>query len=118
MSDRQLARAATSGRSLTFHLNDKSHLTGYLVGSDDFHWLVAHDSWSNDYFEGRLTLVHKGSATMISIAPTPTLADEGDSYQEFVNRIGGGFWAYCNKTYLGQTGPTTPTPAPELEPVP
>lgn len=102
MSDRQLARAATSGRRLTFRLPADEAVEGYLVGSDDFHWLVA---FLGDTYLPEITLIHKGSASRIDISPAPTLDDENPSYREFVTRIGRGFWLFCDKTYLGKTDP-------------
>ena len=87
---------------MTFRLPDNEGIEGYLVGSDDFHWLVAH---LGDTYLPQITLVHKGSASSITISPAPTLDDETTSYQEFVTRIGRGFWLFCDKTYLGKTDP-------------
>lgn len=104
MSDRQLARAATSGRSLTISFHTGDPLYGYLVGSDDFHWLVAH---IDDHRDHQVTLVHKGSAPRIAISPLPTLDDEDVTFRSFVSQIGQGFWNFCNSTYLGKSAEAT-----------
>lgn len=103
MSDRQLARAATSGRRLTVHFHNDEPLYGYLVGSDDFHWLVAHRNVSYDH---QVTLVHKGSTPRIDIAPHPTLDNEDPEYAAFVRQIGAGFWSFCTDNFL-PTAPAT-----------
>lgn len=113
MSDRQLARAATSGRSLTVHFLNDEPLTGYLVGSDDFHWLVAHIP--HEHAKPQVTLVHKGSAPRIDISPHPTLENEAPDYQAFAYQIGAGFWSYCDENYLGKT-PSASTSQPRQEP--
>jgi hypothetical protein len=106
MSDRQLARAATSGRRLTVLLHTGDSIRGYLVGSDDFHWLVAH---LDPTCGPQVTLVHKGSAPRIDISPSPTLSGEDQDYQAFVKQIGAGFWSFCTETFL----PTNPAAALE-----
>lgn len=111
MSDRQLARAATSGRHLIFHFLHGEPLTGYLVGSDDFHWLVAHHEGS----QYQVTLVHKASSPRITISPSPTLANQDADYQAFVRQIGAGFWSFCDQTYFGKTPPKS-TSKPRQEP--
>lgn len=111
MSDRQLARAATSGRRLTFHFLGGEPLYGYLVGSDDFHWLVAHTE--NNQFQ--VTLVHKASSPRIAISPHSTLANEDPDYQGFVKQIGEGFWRFCDETYFGKT-PSKSASKPRQEP--
>lgn len=101
MSDRQLARAATSGRRLTITFHTGEPITGYLVGSDDFHWLIAHIAYAGA--DPQVTLVHKGSAPRIDICPYPTLDNENAEYQAFVVQIGAGFWSFCDEQYLGKT---------------
>lgn len=110
MSDRQLARAATSGRRLTITLQTGDSLMGYLVGSDDFHWLIAH--MRHEHAEPQVTLIHKGSTPRIDISPSPTLHNEDEDYQAFVQQIGAGFWAFCTDTFL----PPNPANSKILEP--
>lgn len=95
MSDRQIARAATSGRSLTFGFIGAESLTGYVVGMDDFHWLVAHHTETS---KPTISLVHKGSAALITISPESDLLDSG--IKPFVERIGRGFFDFCTTTFL------------------
>lgn len=80
---------------------------GYLVGSDDFHWLVAVND--PDSLEYLLELVHKASAPRIRIAPQPDLHTETKTFQNFVSQIGQGFWNFCNKNYLGKHVPAEET---------
>lgn len=101
-----MARAATSGRSLAFFsVGTVMPLEGYLVGSDDFHWLVVH-SEEDGY---PVSLVHKGSTTRITISPKPTLYAEPTEYQDRVRQIGTGFWEYCDKTYNPKPATTKST---------
>jgi hypothetical protein len=69
MSSRQLARTVVDGKLLTFRFSSGEDLVGYLAGMDDFHWLVLTS-------EGCMVLVHKGSASRISVAAESTYDDE------------------------------------------
>jgi hypothetical protein len=102
MSDRQLARAAVDGKKITFKIIASEYsyeVMGYVVGMDDYHWLVA-----VPVAEGaRLTLVHKGSADVINIPRDPHLNDEKPHVQEDVRAVGTDFWSFCRRNYLGQS---------------
>jgi len=71
MSTKQLARTVIDGRLLHFRFASgvPSNLKGYLCGMDDFHWMIVTS-------KGQQHLVHKGSASIITIADEPSYADE------------------------------------------
>lgn len=97
MSSKQIARAAVKGQRIRFVFNaniDPIH--GYVVGQDDFHWLVAH----LDNNTHKITLIHKGSAALLTISPEPTLRNEDADTQAFVEKAGRGFWLWCDKNYF------------------
>lgn len=98
MSDRQVGRAAVEQRKLRFH-GTSAHLTrdGYLVGMDDFHWLIA----VPDMASGYLTLVHK-TCPLVDFLPV-FLDDEEKDVQVWVEQVGKGFWEHCKTAYLGRT---------------
>lgn len=86
MSAKQISRAAIDQRKLAFNLvAQPARVTGYVVGMDDYHWLVSTGS------DG-LSLVHKGSAVTVEFLPA-FLADEDQPYQTYTKQIGEPFWA-------------------------
>lgn len=98
MSTKQMARAAADERLVIVWFSDTETLRGFLVGMDDFHWLLAH-------VEGRsvcTTLVHKtapriqiGRKTLDDLGYEAHLVDE-------IRSIGQSFFNYCRTTILGQ----------------
>ena len=97
MSTKQMARAAVEERLVTIWFSDTRTLSGYLVGMDDYHWLIAHEQ------DRRIatSLVHK-SVDHIQISPTRTLSSVSDPQnQAAIRRIGSPFFEYCRKTFLG-----------------
>ena len=78
MSTKQLAQSVAHGRMVTFHTPVRE-VTGYLFGMDDYHWAVI-------TAEGRKTLVHKGSASLIDFADESTYdtEDEHDRLERLV----------------------------------
>lgn len=109
-SDKQLGRAAAEGKTARFYTDgvDKPPVLGYLVGMDDYHWTVATLS-SAEMPEDRVplvTLVHR-SCPLISISPEPTLAVEPEAYREWLTGVGGKFWEFCSKKYLGKPVPSS-----------
>jgi hypothetical protein len=98
MSAKQMARAATAGRRITFcFLAAKQEVEGYLVGMDDYHWFVAtpigHDV--------ETMLIHKGSADLIKIDRVSSLEDEPSFLKDAVRKIGGSFFKHCTEKYFG-----------------
>lgn len=86
MSAKQISRASTDKRKLAFILSGQvPRVAGYVVGMDDYHWLVA----TGD--EG-LSLVHKGSAATVEFLPA-FLDTEDQPYQDYTKKIGEPFWA-------------------------
>ena len=95
-----MAYAATAGRKVTFwFLASDIHLEGYLVGMDDYHWLIA--ASKGDDVE--TTLVHKSSADLVTISKESSLDSEPDTVKVAVEEIGRGFFAFCDRTYFGKT---------------
>lgn len=114
MSDRQMARAAVDGRLVIFiqelsRSNDPTDrsLRGFLVGADDYHWLVVPEELLNlTHGDVPVILVHK-SCPFVMISGDTRLSDWPESVQEKVASIGQGFWVHCKQAYLGYTA-TTP----------
>lgn len=104
MSDRQLGRAAVEHRRLIFHPADHESIPGYLVGMDDFHWLVA--TPASDVDKHHLTvLIHK-SCPLVAFSHV-FLDEESEDVQLWVKQVGKGFWEHCKTTYLGHRTATT-----------
>lgn len=99
MSDRQMAYAATHGRKVTCTPLIGEAVTGYLVGSDDFHWLVAVPSHQDTV---STVLVHK-SAPLVRLSHEATLSDEPENVRTTIEQQGTPFWEYCHKTYFGKS---------------
>lgn len=106
LSDKQIAHAAMRGRKVTFQYfsTQPAHeLTGYIVGMDDYHWMVAsvvspvsHDDLIVN------TLVHKSRVDMIRLHPDSTIDKETPEVQEAIRQVGQAFWHYCEKNYAGR----------------
>ena len=115
VSSKQIAKAALHGRKVTmkFLRSQPAHeVNGYVVGMDDFHWLVA--SVIPAYLRVgdetvSLSLIHKSSADVIGLASDSTLNLEDTDTQKALTRLGGAFWSWCEENYSGRNGalPTT-----------
>lgn len=103
MSAKQLAWAATRGRRISFRFLSAGYTaSGYLVGMDDYHWMVAVPRGDdNDPFV-ETTLVHKGSADLITIERDQILDAEPPAIRVSVEEIGRPFFSFCERTYLGK----------------
>lgn len=106
MSDKQMARAAVEGRRLIFRTVAFTPLDGYLVGMDDFHWLIASPG-ELDHEPVFTTLVHK-TCPLVSFTDT-FLADEPEEERMEIQRIGRPFWEFC------MTQGLTPSPTNHQE---
>jgi hypothetical protein len=85
MSAKQISRAAVDNRKLAFNLiAPPSRVAGYVVGMDDYHWLVAQGNED-------LLLVHKGSAATVEFL-SGFLSSEDTDFQEYTKRVGASFW--------------------------
>ena len=103
MSSKQLAYAATVGRRITFDfLSSGRTIQGYLVGMDDFHWLVSYAVLG----EVETVLLHKGAVDMVTLTGSRTLADEEPGVQVAIEATGQPFFDFCERTYFGKN----PTP--------
>ncbi len=107
MSTKQMAQAAVKGRTVRVHIPGTETLHGYLVGMDDFHWLVAEPDLD---VQGKAVvathLVHK-SAPRIMIDSTSLLSEEPDVIQAAIQEIGGSFFAYCANKILNRPSKST-----------
>lgn len=110
MSDRQIAQAAINGRRVTFRFlsSQPAHeITGYIVGMDDYHWMVAsvvpEAERPNPTDPPVLNaLVHKSQVDMIRLWPLSSIGDEPEPVQTLLSQIGGAFWRYCETRYTGR----------------
>jgi|SRR5882757_1653680 len=101
MSDKQMARAAVEGRRLIFRTVAFTPLDGYVVGMDDFHWLIASPG-ELEHEPVFTTLVHK-TCPLISFTDT-FLVDEPEPDRKRIQQIGRAFWEFC--AISGLTRPT------------
>jgi hypothetical protein len=89
MSTKQVGRAAVDTRKLRFVMNvNIDPIVGYVVGMDDYHWLVAHQPSSPP---PSIALVHKGSTSYVDFTNT-FLESEDDAFQSFARKVGESFW--------------------------
>lgn len=104
-SDKQLGRAAAEGKSARFYTDgvEKPPVLGYVVGMDDYHWTVA--TVATDGI-GVVTLVHR-SCPLIAINSVPSLGNEPEEFREWLSSVGGPFWEFCSKKYLGKPVPSS-----------
>lgn len=105
MSSKQLAYVATAGRQIRFDfLSSGACVIGYLVGMDDFHWMVA----TVDAVDATIctVLLHKGAVDMVTLTGTRVLTDEDPSAKVAIEEIGRPFFDFCERTYFGKA--TTP----------
>lgn len=116
MSTKQMAYAAVKGRKLTVHgAGGAAPVHGYLVGMDDFHWLLAEITWPGDGGKPQVDthLIHK-SAPRIRISHTTSLSDEHDDVQALVNEIGRSFFAHCQEKILARSTTTRTSTTQEI----
>jgi hypothetical protein len=96
MSDKQIARAAVQGQRLIFRTVAFTPMDGYVVGMDDYHWLIASPGEQGEPVE--TTLIHK-TCPLVSFTDT-YLADEPDEDRKEIQRIGRPFWESCMRLGL------------------
>jgi sRNA-binding regulator protein Hfq len=108
VSDKQMGRAAAEGTQVVMFLASGTDISGYVVGMDDYHWLLASVS------EGLriVHLVHK-TCPLVSFLPHG-LDQEDEEDQQWVTSIGSPFWGFCRRTYLGEN-PVPPRPRKESQ---
>lgn len=97
LSDKQVTDASRRGRQVTFKIlkSQPGHeVTGYVVGKDDYHWMVACPRLVAEAGEDTVTiqLVHK-SADLIVLDPKETLSDLIPEIRDAIKKIGEPFWA-------------------------
>jgi hypothetical protein len=94
MSSKQISRAAMDRTRLRFRLNvNIDPIVGYVVGMDDYHWLVANQ-------EAHVMLVHKGSTVTVEFTEQ-TLDNEPLDMQSRIAKIGQPFWDACTRQQRG-----------------
>lgn len=97
MSSKQLARTVLDGRRVTFRCDADIEIVGYLCGMDDFHWMVVTP-------EGRVSLIHKGRASIITFADEPSFDTE--PLRADLDAIVGPFRLYVQKEFFGRDSDT------------
>lgn len=98
-SEKQVAFAVRDQRMVEFALPDGRQKFGYIVGSDDYHWVVA-----DPRDPGMVHLVHK-SISCLSIH-TRTLQSEPVAVREALEPMLSGFRGFVMKEHFA----TSPTP--------
>jgi hypothetical protein len=101
MSNKQISEAAARGRKVTFAFlsSQPAHeVIGYVVGMDDYHWMVASvvPEPAPEQDPIAIVLVHK-SADMISLSSRNSFDQETQEVQKALTDIGGAFWDYCTR---------------------
>lgn len=92
MSAKQMIQAALVGRKLQFAVSTGTTRSGYLVGMDDYHWLVA--SPSAETSSVNLYLLHKGSVPEV-LFTTALLDSEPSTVGDAVRQVGDPFFSWC-----------------------
>lgn len=99
MSSKQLARTVLHGRAVTFRFATGDPITGYLCGMDDFHYMIVTP-------EGQKHLIHKGSASIITLADTPSY--ESEPCHTALEKVVGPFRTYVEGAFFGRSSAVTP----------
>lgn len=109
VSDRQIAGAASRGRKVTFQFltaNPGHEVSGYIVGMDDYHWMVASVVPESTRVQGdspiALSLVHKSRVDLIRLHDASTINKESESAQAALVEVGQKFWRFCDSHYAGR----------------
>jgi hypothetical protein len=109
VSDKQIAQAALRGRQVTFKFlrTQPAHeIGGYVVGMDDYHWLVAiviPEALREGDQSVSLSLVHK-TADVINLASVATREHEDREARTALASLGQDFWDFCERNYGGRNG--------------
>lgn len=104
LSDKQVTDASRRGRTVTFKVlkSQPAHeVTGYVVGKDDYHWMVAcpqilEIAQSEDRDLIKIRLVHK-SADLIELDTKDSLSGLAQEHRDAIKKIGEPFWASQNR---------------------
>lgn len=95
VSTKQIAWAAVNGRCVTF-TTSVGEFSGYVIGMDDYHWVVADPDGGGTHFKTRL--IHKGLAPVVTVTDK-TLDQEIEPVASAVTLAGSSFWALCRKNH-------------------
>ena len=93
-SSKQLAFAAVRGSLISFKPVDMEPVSGYLVGIDDYHYVVA----VPDQTSAKITLIHK-QCPFVSIGNNSDLENASIPTREFVSLVGSSFLALMREEY-------------------
>jgi hypothetical protein len=93
MSSKQLARTVMHGRAITFRFPSGEDITGYLCGMDDFHWMVVTADCQKH-------LIHKGSASVITLADTDSY--DSEPRRDEMEEVIGPFRRFVSEAYFGR----------------
>lgn len=96
LSSKQLARTVIDGKRVTFRVGPEAEVVGYLCGMDDFHWMVVTP-------DTQVHLVHKGQASIITLADESTY--EGEPQHEALEKIVAPFRAFVQGSFFGRAQP-------------
>lgn len=108
LTDKQIGKAAAYGRKITcrFFAQTAHEVTGYVVGMDDYHWMIATvipESTRTDKDEPiSLMLVHKSRVDVTVLHTESTLDNEDSEAQVAITQVGQKFWTYCENHYNGR----------------
>lgn len=95
VSSKQIAWAAVNGRLVKFSTTVGDY-AGYVIGQDDFHWVIATVPQSGTAHQ--TALIHKGSAAVVTITDS-VLDSESDQIASSITMAGSPFWAFCRSQY-------------------
>lgn len=90
-SDKQIAQTVKDGRRVHIRVTDVDQVSGWVFGSDDYHWGLVDSA-------GAVWLVHK-SAPLVQVTDD-LLEDEAAHVREQVEPVVCGFRDYVMKTHF------------------
>ena len=94
MSTRQVLQAARYGRKIICYSSGNDRLaSGYPVGADDFHWLLAEPVDDTDSAPYNLFLLHKGSVANVHLVPESTFSSESERFKSQIEPVRSRFLA-------------------------
>lgn len=95
-SSKHVAWAAVNRRLVRFSTT-VGEQTGYVIGQDDFHWVIATIPPTGNSFA--TALVHKGQTAIVTITDQVLEEFESDQIASAITMAGSPFWAHCRKVY-------------------
>lgn len=95
VSTKQIAWAAVNERCVTF-TTSVGEYSGYVIGMDDYHWVIADPDGGGTHFKTRL--IHKGLAPVVTVTDK-TLDQEIEPVVTAVTMAGSAFWSLLRKNH-------------------